>query len=129
MIKALETKLYYARRFTWGAYFLLIVNLLAAGADAQMYSLMIVSVLPLLIFLPGMARENYKSLSLLCFVTLFYFIVVVVNLGGPDPSLYDVFSLILIVVLFIAAMMFSRWKQHALARAGAPQSPNGPPES
>ena len=120
MIKQLDTKLYFARRITWGSYFLFILTMITGSyLKGTPGSLIIISTLPLILFLPGMARENYKSLSMLCFVTLFYFTVIVVNLGGPEQSVFDWISVVLISLLFCSAMMFSRWKQYELAGYGS----------
>jgi uncharacterized membrane protein len=78
-------------------------------------SLIIISLLPLIIFLPGMARENSKSLAMLCFVALMYFIPIVDNIMSPTRSPADFVTLTFICILFFAAMLFSRWKQYALA--------------
>ena len=67
--------------------------------------------------------ENYRSLSMLCFVTLFYFTVIVVRLGAPGHSPMDWISVVLISVLFCAAMMFSRWKQYDLAQGRNSEDP------
>ena len=122
MIKSLQTKLYYARRITWGSYCLFLVSMTTAGYLREPQtpgSLLIIGTIPLLLVLPGMARENYKSLSMLCFVTLFYFIVIVLNLWSPNQNLMDWVSVVLISLLFCAAMMFSRWKQYEVTGNGA----------
>ena len=116
MIKNLPNKLDKARKITWASYIGLILSLLIGGYLKQTPgSLMIISLLPLMIFLPGMARENYKSLSMLCFVTLMYFIPFVVNVWENTTSLPDIITLILICILFTASMLFSRWRQYDLA--------------
>lgn len=75
---------------------------------------MIFTFIPLLILLPGLYVERYKTISMLCFVTLLYFIVTVNNLFSPDANVFDWVELVLLVVMFSAAMMFSRWKQYSL---------------
>lgn len=122
MIQSLQTKLYYARRLTWGSYCLFLVSMISAGFLREPQtpgSLLVIGAIPLLLLLPGMARENYKSLSMLCFVTLFYFIVIVLNLWSPNKTPLDWVSVTLISVLFCAAMMFSRWKQYEVTGNGA----------
>lgn len=122
-IKALDTKLYFARRITWYSYFLFFLSLWLSGllsANPTPFSLLTIVSLPLLLFLPGMARENHKSLTMLSFVTLMYFIPLVVNVGKPDYEVFDVVSLVLICILFTSAMMFSRWLQYHRAGLGDP---------
>ncbi|MFA5494396.1 MAG: DUF2069 domain-containing protein [Porticoccaceae bacterium] len=120
MIKALATKLSWARRITWASYCLFLLSMVTGSIlSGTPASLIVISTLPLLLFLPGLVRENYKSLSLLCFVTLMYFTVMVVKVWEPQRTPVDILSLALIVVLFSAAMMFSRWKQYHLAGLAA----------
>ncbi len=120
-IRYLDTKLNWARRTTWFSYFLLLLSLWASGYHGGTpISLLAIVSLPLLLFLPGMARENYKSLAMLSFVSIMYFIPLVVNVGKPDYGPFDVTSLVLVSVLFTAAMLFSRWAQYHQAGLGAP---------
>jgi len=121
MIKALQTKLKYARYITWGSYFLFFLSMITGGyLSGVPVSLLLIVSLPLILFLPGMARENDKSLSMLCFVSLLYFIPMVTNVMAPDWDFFDVTSLILISTLFVASMMFSRWKKYERAGLGEP---------
>ena len=120
-IRHLETKLYCARRATWWSYFLFLLSLWTGGVlGGTPATLLAIVSLPLILFLPGMARENHKSLAMLSFVTLMYFIPLVVNVGSPDYDAFDVLSLALICVLFTASMLFSRWAQYEQAGLGAP---------
>lgn len=114
-IPNLGKKLAVSRQLTRASFALLLVVLLVSGLVSKMaYPLLAFTLVPLLIFIPGLVRENYRSLSLLCFVVLMYFIVNVVNLQSPGSSLYDWVELALLVTLFHAAMMYSRWKQYSL---------------
>lgn len=115
VIPNLTQKLHVARRLTWGCYLLLMVVLLLNGVlSSTPISLLVFTLVPLLIFLPGLRKERYKTISMLCFVTLMYFMVTVTNLFAPNANLLDAAELVLLVVLFGAAMMFSRWKQYSL---------------
>ena len=115
VIPNLGTKLRIARQITWGCLIPFLLVLLLNGLQASMpLSLMIFTFLPILILLPGLYAERYKTISMLCFVTLLYFIVTVSNLFAPNGSLYDVAELVLLVVMFHSAMMYSRWKQYSL---------------
>jgi len=122
MIKALNAKLRYARYTTWGSYFLFILCLISGGAlRGTPMSVLLLATLPLLLFLPGMARENYKSLAMLSFVTLMYFIPLVDGAMRPTADVFHFITVGLISILFVAAMMFSRWKQYADAGYGEGQ--------
>ncbi|WP_461517650.1 DUF2069 domain-containing protein [Porticoccus sp.] len=115
VIPNLCQKLNVARRLTWGCYLLLMAVLLLNGVlSSTPISLLVFTMVPLLIFLPGLRKERYKTISMLCFVTLLYFMVTVTNLFAPNANLLDAAELVLLVVLFGAAMMFSRWKQYSL---------------
>ncbi|MCW8194328.1 DUF2069 domain-containing protein [Proteobacteria bacterium 005FR1] len=81
----------------------------------------LVQCLPLLMFVPGLLRENHRSYSWLCFVVLIYMVPaitqVVMSLGFRDaerPPGYwgDPLMLLLVVVLFFAATLSSRWLQY-----------------
>lgn len=115
VIPNLGKKLRIGRQLTWGCLLLfLLVLLINAVVSSMPLSLTIFTFIPLAILLPGLYAERYKTISMLCFVTLLYFIVAVTNLFAPTASLLDVAELVLLVVLFPAAMMFSRWKQYSL---------------
>lgn len=115
VIPNLGKKLRIGRQLTWGSLLLfLLVLLVNAVVSSMPLSLTIFTFIPLAILLPGLYVERYKTISMLCFVTLLYFIVTVTNLFAPNSSLLDVAELVLLVVLFPAAMMFSRWKQYSL---------------
>jgi uncharacterized membrane protein len=91
-----------------------LVQQLAPGA--RLASLLL-QVLPLAIFVPGMLARHYRTYSWLCFVVLFYFIVGVTNTMSPLADIYSWITLVSSVVLFIAAMMTSRWLQYLSATA------------
>ena len=120
-ITNLYQKLNTARLVTRASFVLLILALIANSLYTTQsleltgsLTLLVITLLPLLIFIPGIIREHYKSLSMLCFVTLLYFLVAVTNLFSPTRSSFDIVETVLIVVLFNAAMLFSRWKQYSL---------------
>lgn len=70
-----------------------------------------VQIVPLLIFLPAMLRGNPRAYIGLCFVLLFYFIKAVEGLFSPARAWIDYWLLGGSVVLFISAMLTSRWLQ------------------
>jgi uncharacterized membrane protein len=72
-------------------------------------------VLPLLLFLPGLLRGSWKSHLWLCFVVMVYFMMAISELFDPRHGAADWLELVAIVVLFVASMMFSRWRQRELA--------------
>lgn len=113
-MKDLSQRLRLARGITWASYCLLIVSLIAGGiVSGTPLILLVFAVIPLLIFIPGLVKQNHRSINMLCFVTLLYFTAIVANLFEPDRSLFDVSAVIAVVTLFIVAMMYSRWKQRS----------------
>ena len=115
VIPNLGKKLRIGRQLTWGSLLLFMLVLLVNVVVSPLgLSLKVFTFIPLAILLPGLYAERYKTISMLCFVTLLYFIVAVTNLFAPSASLLDAAELVLLVVLFPAAMMFSRWKQYSL---------------
>jgi len=115
VIPNLGKKLRIGRQLTWGSLILFLLVLLLNGLQSALsWKLMIFTFIPLLILLPGLYVERYKTISMLCFVTLLYFIVTVNNLFSPNANVFDWVELVLLVLMFSAAMMFSRWKQYSL---------------
>lgn len=72
--------------------------------------LWLVKILPLVIFIPGFITRKYRTYSWLCFGILPYFIWIT-PLVMARGAWSDWVMTILIVVLFIASMMTSRWMQ------------------
>ena len=68
--------------------------------------------LPLLIFIPALFQQHFKTYIWLCFATLLYFIVAVVNVMSPTSQWIDFIQLLLCIILFVASMLSSRWIQH-----------------
>ena len=81
--------------------------------------------LPLLIFLPGLLRDRLRSYIWLCFVSLLYFMALVERLFAVPGSALAVVGTCAVVTLFIAAMMYVRWRARELRAAGATQLVSG----
>ncbi len=84
---------------------------LSTGTD--MAFRIIVSTVPLLMFVPGMVYRKYRAASLLCFVLLLYFMVTVQSLFTPGNTLIESLVMADIVILFTLSMFYSRWQQRA----------------
>ena len=122
IITNLHKKLKIGRQITHGCYVLLLLVLTANSlVKSQPVIILVFTLVPLLIFIPGLIKENYKSISLLCFITLPYFIVAVNHLFAPNYHWLDLLELIIVVVLFHSTMMFSRWKQYSLYQEYEPE--------
>lgn len=79
-------------------------------------------VLPLLIFLPGMLKDNLRSYIWLCFVSLLYFIALVERLVARPENTLPAVGLVAVVTLFIAAMLFVRWRAREIKAAAAAEA-------
>jgi uncharacterized membrane protein len=115
-----------AARLTWLSWSAL---LLQQAADAWMqqapWFIWVLKVLPLLLFLPGMLKDNLRSFIWLCFVCLGYFLILVQRIFAQPDSLLVIGGLVAVVVLFIAAMMYVRWRARELREPAAPQTDSG----
>lgn len=84
------------------------------SAERGSLTLWLVQMVPLLIFLPGLIKHHYRTYSWLCFVLLFYFTAFVVDAMSPFRDWADYLGVALSVIMFLSAMMASRWRQHQL---------------
>ena len=80
----------------------------------QPWFLWAIKLLPLLMFLPGMIRDNLRSYIWLCFVCLGYFLILVQRMFADPSSLLVIAGMAAVVVLFTAAMMYVRWRAQEL---------------
>ena len=74
----------------------------------------IMRVLPLLIFLPGVLKDNLRSYIWLCFVCLLYFMTLVLRLFADPSSVVAIMGMTSVVTLFITAMFYVRWRAQEL---------------
>jgi uncharacterized membrane protein len=84
---------------------------LSTGVDPIFRTL--VSITPLLLFIPGLLYRKYRAASMLCFVLLLYFMVTVQSLFTPGNTLIESLVMADIVILFTLSMFYSRWQQRA----------------
>jgi uncharacterized membrane protein len=68
--------------------------------------------LTLLIFVPGMWQHKHRTYNWMCFVILLHFTVAVTHVMSPLIDMFDILQLIFSSVLFLSAMMTSRWLQY-----------------
>ena len=104
-----------AARLTWLSWSALLLQQAAdAWAHQAPWFIWALKVIPLLIFLPGMLRDNLRSYIWLCFVCLGYFLILVQRIFAQPDSLLVIVGLTAVVVLFIAAMLYVRWRAREL---------------
>ena len=71
----------------------------------------VISLLPLMIFIPGILADRLRTLIWLGFVLLLYFYNGVQNMAVPEPQTMDIVELVLTIVLFCASMVYARIRQ------------------
>jgi uncharacterized membrane protein len=115
-----------AARLTWLSWLAL---LLQQAADAWTHEapwfIWLLKLLPLLLFLPGMLKDNLRSFIWLCFVCLGYFLILVQRIFAQPDNLLVIVGLAAVVVLFNAAMLYVRWRARELRSVNAPQTDSG----
>jgi len=97
---------------------------IAAISDLEPVSkavLWCIAALPLLVFMPGLMRGAWKTYLWVCFVLLLYFSVVVTHLFMPGANVLNWLQLIMILLAFVAAMMFARWRQQEINASKTPE--------
>ncbi len=99
----------WATHSTYAA-FLLIMSWANFQVANGSFTLWLVKLFPLLIFISGFIKKKYRTYSWLCFAILPYFVwIIPLVMGRGHWS--DWIMTLLTVVMFIAAMMTSRWMQ------------------
>ena len=115
-----------AARLTWLSWSAL---LLLQAADAWTHHapwfIWALKLLPLLLFLPGMLKDNLRSFIWLCFVCLGYFLILVQRIFAQPDNLLVIGGLVAVVILFNAAMLYVRWRARELRERGVPQTGSG----
>jgi len=115
-----------ASRLIWLGWSALLLQQAAdAWAHQAPWFIWALKVMPLLIFLPGMLRDNLRSYIWLCFVCLGYFLILVQRIFAQPDNLLVVSGLVAVVLLFTAAMMYVRWRARELRSLNAHQMNDG----
>ena len=70
----------------------------------------------LLVFLPGMLKQNVRSYIWLCLVLLMMFLAAVTT-AFACTTVLTIVEVLLTVALFIAAMLYIRWRSRELKQA------------
>ena len=74
-------------------------------------------VLPFLLVLPGMLRRRWRSFAWMLLFLNLYFVAVVLRLFQNPGEILDWLLLILLSILFTAALLFVRWTRIAEAQS------------
>ena len=125
----MSTLRYRAWLATWISFTVLaLLQALDAWQRGAPWFIWMVKLLPLLMFVPGMLRDNLRSYIWLSFITLGYFIILVQRLFAQPDSFYGISAMTAVVVLFIASMLYVRWRARELRMAQPPPEHSGDPE-
>jgi len=97
---------------THGSYgvFLVLMSWLNFQQANSSFTLLLVKLFPLVIFIPGFIQKKYRTYSWLCFAILPYFVWMTPYVMGRG-NWSDWVMVLLSVIIFIGAMMTSRWMQ------------------
>ena len=109
--------------FAWGV--LLLQQVIDAWSLQLPWIIWLFKVVPLLLFVPGMLRDNLRSYIWLCFICLGYFMALVERLFAQPGSILAMVGMVAVVVLFIAAMLYVRWRAQELRTPGDQQLDSG----
>lgn len=124
-----SAKRYWAAVLCWSSYLLLMVQQVLDSWDhGEPWIVWTVKVLALLIFLPGMLRDNLRSYIWVCFVSLMYFMALVIRLFARPDSVLAMIGMAAVVTLFCSAMLYVRWRARELKEAADGSEPSGESE-
>jgi len=118
------------RRYAWLATWVslslfLLLQVIDAWQRGAPLVFWLAKLLPLLIFVPGMWRDKLRSYIWLSFVSLGYFVLAVERVFAQPGSYLASGSLVAIVVLFIASMLYVRWRARELRELSSREGPPG----
>ncbi|KZX59574.1 hypothetical protein A3709_14915 [Halioglobus sp. HI00S01] len=114
------------RVIVWLSYFVLLTaQVLELWMGAAPWIVWVAFLVPLVVFVPGMWRDNLRSYIWLCFVLLLYFMRLVVALFADPGSPVAISGMVAVVILFISAMMYVRWRARELKEAAATAAGHG----
>ena len=71
----------------------------------------VLQALPFLVLLTGLLQRRWRTYAWLCFIVLLYFMRAVLALFSPERQPIDWLVLLAVVSVFMAAMMFIRWRR------------------
>ncbi len=74
----------------------------------------VLRVLPLLIFVPGMIADKLRSYIWLCFVSLLYFLTLVLRLFADPENPVAILAMVSVISLLVSAMLYVRWRAQQL---------------
>ena len=79
--------------------------------------LLVIQLLPLVIFLPGIARDNLRSFVWLSFVVLAYFVSAILALFARSDDGFAIAGVALLVMLFTVIALYIRYRGRELSQS------------
>lgn len=70
-----------------------------------------IKLIPLLVVLPGLLKDQLRAYIWLCFIVLFYFTQSVVEAFLSKGAGVDMIITLLTVIIFISAMFYVKWER------------------
>ena len=106
-----------AQQLTWASYVLTLLMMIVTSLpgfipeNSSTTLILAIKLLPLLILLPGLAKDQLRAYIWLCFIILFYFTQSVVESFIYNAAWIDLFITALTVIMFLAAMFYIKWER------------------
>ncbi len=75
----------------------------------------VIQALPFVALLPGMLKSRWRSYAWLSFIVLLYFMNATLALFSPGRLIVDWFIMAAVISVFMAAMLYVRWRRVELA--------------
>ncbi len=91
--------------------------------DNAPWPLWLVRALPLLMFMPGVARDQLRSLVWLCFVILFYFVSAVELVFARPTDTLAIVGISAVVLLFVVSTLYIRVRGRELRQRSTTEPP------
>jgi len=91
----------------------LIVDWVMQQANIAAVDLLVIQILPLLVFAPGIWRDSVNSYLWMSLVLLLYATRAVLNIGLEGQLITPSIQLALTLILFFSAMCFVKWQPKA----------------
>ena len=107
-----------AQQLTWATYILMLLMMIVTSLPGQIPQgssvilILAVKLVPLLIVLPGLVRDQLRAYTWLCFIILFYFTQSVVESFLSLAASTDLFITALTVIMFLSAMFYIKWERN-----------------
>lgn len=102
----------------WALWCLWLVFTLQQVADVARYDapwpVWVIRVLPLVLFVPGVARDSLRAVVWLCFVLLFYFVSAVEAIFARPSDVLAALGVASVVALFVVATLYIRCRGRQL---------------